>query len=107
MGIHVIVVYTPRPGKQGPLEREVAAHVPTLRRLGLATDEPSLALRSEDGSIVESFEWASRDAMEGAHEHPDVVAMWHRFEVACSYGTLGDLPNANSVFAEFKLLGRF
>lgn len=107
MAVQVVVVYSPKPGGEVTLEREVEAHAPTLRRLGLATEAASLALRAADGSIVECFEWASREAMSQAHEHPDVQAMWGRFEACSSYVPLAALPNAAELFAEFELLGRY
>lgn len=107
MGVHVVVVYAPKPGSEAALEKEIADHVPTLRRLELATDNPSLALRAPDGAIVEVFEWVSRDAMESAHDQPEVKAMWERFEACCTYARLVDLPNAGELFAEFEAVGRF
>jgi hypothetical protein len=105
MGIHVVVVYMPKAGGETKLEAEVARHVPTLRRLGMATGSPSLALRASDGAVIEHFEWTDRDAMTGAHQHPEVQQMWARFEECCSYGSLSDLPNSGDLFAEFELLG--
>ena len=107
MGVHVVVVYRPKPGQAKALVDEVRGHVPELRRLGLATSEPSLALQAADGSVVEHFEWISEEAMRTAHEHSDVQAMWSRFEACCEYGTLGSLVNADDLFAEFEFLGRF
>lgn len=86
---------------------ETRAHVPLLRSLGLATDRPSLVLRAPDGSLVEYFEWASHDAITAAHEHPEVAAMWGRYERCCTYGTLADLPNGADLFAEFELVGSY
>lgn len=107
MGVQVVVVYSPKPGGEIALENEVASHVPTLRRLGLATETMSLALRAEDGSIVEHFEWTGREAMSQAHDHPEVQEMWGRFEACCSYAPLAELPNARDLFAEFDLVGRY
>ncbi|MEZ5225221.1 MAG: hypothetical protein R2710_00700 [Acidimicrobiales bacterium] len=107
MGVHVIAVYRPKPGGQEALEAEVLDHVPLLRRIGLATDTPSLVLRAPDGTIIEHFEWASHDAIEAAHSHPEVLEMWGRYDACCEYGTLADLPNATTMFAEFEYVGRY
>jgi hypothetical protein len=107
MGVHVIAVYRPKEGMQSDLEAEIVDHVPLLRRLGLATDFPSIALRASDGTVIEHFEWVDQDAMAAAHEHPEVLAMWGRYEACCVYGTLADLSNATSMFPEFELLGSF
>lgn len=107
MGVHVIAVYRPKPGTSDQLLSETRAHVPLLRALGLATDTPSLVLRAPDGSLLEHFEWLSADAIATAHEHPDVGAMWARYEKCCTYGTLADLPNGADLFAEFEYVGSF
>jgi hypothetical protein len=107
MSVHVIAIYKPNPGQQIDLEREVAAHVPELRRLGLATNAASTALRASDGTILEHFEWVSSEAIDKAHEHPDVHKMWARFESCCTYGTLEQLPNAGVMFPEFEYLGSY
>lgn len=103
----MLAVYRPKPGREGDLEAEVAGHVPLLRTLGFATDTPARALKASDGTIVESFEWESPEAIQQAHEHPEVLAMWGRYDECSTYGTLGDLPNADAMFPEFELLGTY
>jgi hypothetical protein len=107
MGIHVVAVYRPKPGMDDALLAETRQHVPILRALGLATDTPSLVLKAPDGSLVEHFEWVDRDAIAAAHQHPDVAAMWGRYEACCTYGTLAELSNGASLFAEFDYVGSF
>lgn len=107
MGIHVMAVYRPQDGKQAALEAEVAAHVPTLRRLGLASNYPSAVLRAADGTIIEHFEWNDQTAIDAAHSHPEVLEMWGRFGECCDYGTLAELPNASSMFPEFEFLASY
>ncbi len=105
MGIHVVAVYQPKPDQAPTLEAEAANHVPTLRRLGLATDTPALVLRAPDGTLVEHFEWVDQAAIDSAHQHPEVLEMWGRYETCCEFKTLADLPNATQPFAEFELVG--
>jgi hypothetical protein len=101
MGDMVIVGYRPKPGREADLLALVRDHVPELRRLGLATDRPTLAMRAVDGTIVEVFEW--RDgAIASAHENPDVLAMWGRFAAACDYVPLTELPETKDKFAQFE-----
>jgi hypothetical protein len=59
-------------------------HWPTLKSLGLVTDEPAKVLRSCDQptTFVEIFTWADKGAEE-AHEHPDVLAIWEPMEKLC------------------------
>ena len=39
--------------RQAELEAEMVHHVPLLRRLGLATETRSVALRAPDGTVAE------------------------------------------------------
>lgn len=107
MGIHVMAVYIPKDGRDDALAAEMVAHVPLLRRLGLATDAKSSVLRAPDGTLVELFEWVDRAAIEAAHSHPEVLEMWSRYDGCCSYGTLADLPNATTMFPEFEWVGSY
>lgn len=97
----VIVAYRPRPGRDDDLLSLTRDHVPELRRLGLATDRATLAMRSREGIIVEVFEW--RDgAIDVAHANPDVLAMWERYAAVCDYVPLHELPEAHELFARFE-----
>ncbi len=107
MGVHVIAVYRPKPGADEALLAEVERHVPLLRSLGLATATPSLVLRAPDGTLLEHFEWVSHDAIDTAHGHPEVLAMWERYEACCDYGNLAQLSNAEAPFPEFDCVGTF
>ena len=100
----VIASFRPRPGQEAALLAVVREHVPTLQRLGLATDRASLVMRAADGTIVEAFEWVSSAAIDAAHKHPEVLAMWQRFEAACEYTSLKDLAESQHPFAEFESL---
>ena len=54
-------------------------HVPTLRRLGLATDRPTLLLRApSEGVLLEIFEWRDGEAARTAHEAPEVGRVGRR-----------------------------
>lgn len=92
---------------QAALEAEMVQHVPTLRRLGLATARPSLVLRAAEGTIVEHFEWVHQAAIDRAHSNPEVLQMWERYEACCEFGTLAGLPNASDLFAEFDYVGSY
>lgn len=102
MGRVVIVAYRPKSGQDAQLFELVKAHHPTLRGEGLVTDRPAMALRAKDGTIVEVFEWASAEAIDGAHTNPVVTSMWAKFNEACEYVTLGSLVESQDVFAEFE-----
>lgn len=102
----VIACYRPRPGMAATLLDTVRGHVPTLQRLGLATDRAPTTLQAADGTLLEVFEWASAQAMAAAHHHPEVQAMWAAFDAACEHVQLGQLAEAQQLFAEFTPLDR-
>ncbi len=99
----VLASFRPKPGMEAALLAVVREHVPTLQRLGLATMRASLVMRARDGTIVEAFEWASSGAIDAAHAHPEVLALWQRFEAACDYVGLADLAESRHPFAEFEV----
>ena len=101
MGDMVIVALRPKAGRDGELLQLVKDHVPLLRRLGLATDRPALAMKGKDGVIVEVFEWKT-GAIVLAHENSDVQALWVRFAAVCDYLPLHELPEAKDMFAQFE-----
>jgi hypothetical protein len=101
MGTMVIVAYRPKSGQAQELEALVREHVPCLRALGLVTERPAQAMRAKDGTIVEVFEWV-QGAIEAAHNSSRVAELWARFANACDYVPLGELPEAEAMFAEFE-----
>lgn len=98
----VIAVYRPKPDAAEALLDLVRTHVPTLQRLGLATDRAPFVMRAADGTLAEVFEWASAEAIGRAHEDPTVGALWQRFDALCTFVPLASLPEADSPFAEFE-----
>jgi hypothetical protein len=102
--VMVIVAYRPRPGKEALLLELTRQHLPLLRVQGLATDRPSFAMRSADGTIVEVFEWKSQTAIDAAHGNPEVAKMWGRYAEACEYVPLKSLKEAGDLFAGFEPL---
>lgn len=101
MGRIVIVGYRPKPGMKQRLAQLLEDHVPTLRRLGLATERQSILMQASDGTFIEVFEWRE-GAIEKAHETPQVQAMWSEYAEACDYVPLKDLPETSELFAEFQ-----
>lgn len=101
MGDIVIVAYRPKGGSGQALRSLLQDHVPTLRRLGLATDRPSVLMRASDGTFVEVFEWVD-GGMEKAHGHPDVQGMWAEYARLCDYVPLRQLEETSSLFAAFE-----
>ena len=55
-----IAAYRPRKGKETQLFDAVTDHMEVLRAENLITNRPAHAMRAEDGTIVEVFEWKDR-----------------------------------------------
>ncbi|MEO8753327.1 MAG: hypothetical protein ABI624_11690 [Casimicrobiaceae bacterium] len=104
MGVMVMALFRPKPGKDADLVACMRDHLPVLRGQGLATDRPSTILRGADGTLVEIFEWVSPAAIEAAHANPVVHALWARYSACCDYTTLADLAEARTMFPEFELV---
>jgi hypothetical protein len=102
MGSISVACYRPQPGCEEALLELVRHHLPPLRAEGLATGRPSIIMRTQDGTIVEVFEWVSQEAIARAHENPVVLKLWKRFEAVCRYETPSNLPEFQKMFAHFE-----
>lgn len=96
----VIAVYRPKPGQAETVAKLVRSHVPKLQALGLATTRLPIVGRAKDGSFVEIFEWRDTQAIEAAHHHPEVQAIWGAFGTAADFSGFGALAEAQTPFAE-------
>jgi hypothetical protein len=104
MGSVSVACYRPRPGCEAALLELVRNHLPPLRAEGLVTERPSIVMRTADGTIVEVFEWASQEAIAGAHHNAAVIELWKRFEAVCTYETPANLLEFQNMFAHFEAL---
>jgi hypothetical protein len=103
-GVVVIAAYCPRANCDAALAALVQTHVPSLRRLGLATDRPHVIFQAKDGTLLEVFEWQSADAIHQAHDHPEVQQMWDRFNELCLYEAPANLEECKHLFPGFTPL---
>lgn len=97
----VFAAYRPHPGKSEALTPLVREHLPTLRKLGLATDREGMLVRAKDGTWIEVFEWSSAEAARNAHEHPAVARIWEAMGKVCDFVSLASLEEAAKPFAHF------
>lgn len=104
MGVMVMALFRPKPGKASELMACTRDHLPVLRSQCLATERPSLLLRASDGTLVEIFEWVSQAAIDAAHRNAEVHKLWARYEQCCDYVTLADLPESRDMFPGFDLV---
>lgn len=102
MGRIVIAAFKPKPGMEEQLKQVIADRLPLLRRLGLATDRVNITMRSANGTILDVSEWVDDAAIERAHETPEVLQMWQRFEACCEYAKLESLEESAHDFATFE-----
>ena len=87
MPVPVLCTYWPKPGREADLQRLLERHGPTLDSLGLKVAGRGVAWRvtGKDGAVrfVERFDWTSQAAVDRAHEHPEVMAMWEPIGALC------------------------
>ncbi len=100
----VIVGYKPLPGKENALIKLIATHIPRLRQEGLVSEREAITMQAKDGTILEVFGWASKEAIEKAHFNPVVQKMWAEFSEVCEYVPGGAIPEMGQVFSEFTPL---
>jgi hypothetical protein len=104
MGRIVIVAYRPKPGKNDELQTLARDHVGILRTEGLVTDREPIIMTAADGTVVEVFEWVSKEAISGAHTNPRVLEMWGRYAAVCDYVPVATVAEAGQLFSEFEPL---
>ena len=102
MGKIVIATYKPKIGKEKLLDSLVRNHVKVLRNQGLATLRTPMIMKSADGTVVEVFEWISKQAIEDAQHNKDVQEHWNKYREVCDIIPVSDLIEANTSFSEFN-----
>jgi hypothetical protein len=68
----------------------------------LVADRASIVMRAADGTIIEIFEWVSKEAIAGAHSNPVVLALWKRFEEVCTYEIPSNVAEFQNMFSHFE-----
>lgn len=101
MGRIVIVAYKPKPGKAEALKELTKTHVPRLLKEGLVTNRVPVIVEGADGTIIEVFEWLSAEAIQQAHQNPEVQKMWGEYAAVCDYVPLNMVPETSNLFADF------
>ncbi|MGG1674415.1 antibiotic biosynthesis monooxygenase [Neobacillus sp. NRS-1170] len=99
-----MALYRPTPGNEEELMEVLKLHIPTLREEGLITDRELLTLQAEDGTIIEIAEWKSTEAIENAHQNPNVMAVWNKIGALSKLTSLSTLAEAQYPFPNFKAL---
>jgi len=105
MGQISVAAFKPKAGKEDELLQVIADRLPLLRRLGMATDREPVLMRSKDGVIIQVSEWTDDDAIRKAHETPEVLELWQRFDACSTYVKLDSLAESHEDFATFESVG--
>ncbi len=98
----VIACYKPKPGKEAELDKLMETHVGRLRSEGLVTDRESIIMKSKSGTVVEVFEWKSKEAIEQAHNNPIIQKMWEEYSAVCDYEIPPNIEEFSQLFSEFE-----
>ena len=104
MGKIVIAAFKPKPGKEADLLAVIDDRLPLLRKLGLATERVNITMRSDNGTIIDVSEWTDEAAIATAHETPEVLELWKRFESCSEYVKLESLDEVGHEFATFEAI---
>ena len=88
--------YWVKPEKESEFRQLLSRHWPLFEALGLVADRPPhLILRgqSRDGRLfyVETFPWKDADAVQRAHELPEVAAVWEPMGACCTEMEFSDV----------------
>lgn len=104
MGVISVAAFRAKPGMDQDLEDVLRDRIPLLKKLGLGTDRPEINCRSKDGVVIHISEWTSHEAIDKAHQTPEVLALWDRFFACCEWVKLDSLPESHDDFASFEAL---
>ena len=102
MGIMAIACYRAKPGFERKMLAAVKQNTPLLASRGLITDRPVIIMKSENGTLLEIFEWVSKSAKAKAHTTTEVMALWNQMMQLGKNVKLASVPEANDVFANFR-----
>ena len=98
----VFAIYKPHKNKENELQELISKHVPILKSNKLITDREPVLVQSKNGIYIEIFEWKSNDAVEEAHENPEVQKLWDEMEKVCDFTNLESIEEVREYFPQFK-----
>jgi hypothetical protein len=81
-------VYKVKVGKEREFEALLAKHYPTLKKLGLATDDKPIMHKGKDRKApnllyFELFTWTDEQGPHRAHEIPELMQLWEPMGALC------------------------
>ncbi len=100
----VLTAYKPKARKLEDLLELLKNRTSVLRQLGLITDLPVILAESDDGHVIEVFEWDSPAAETTASSHAKLKKIELEILAVSTLKSLSDLPNAAIPNAQFRRL---
>ncbi len=82
--------------------RLLKKHGMLLLEKGLITDQLHYLAESEDGCLLEFFEWKNESAKTIGYRLPEVRAFWEKMTKYATFPPLSELKETHSSFAGFK-----
>lgn len=104
MGRITFAIYRPKSGKEKQLLQLVDEHLPILKSQNLVTDRKPVVMQAKNKSIIEVFEWKSREAIDQAHHNPEVQKLWQRFGEICEFDSPTNIEEFSQMFSEFEAI---
>lgn len=101
MALMGIVAYRAKAGKEKKLLSLLRKHAPLLRSLGGISDA-SFLMKSNDGAIIEVFEWKSMAAKKKAMKAQELWTLWGEIEEVSTMVKLSSVPETKEVISNFK-----
>lgn len=102
--VMAIATYKPKAGKEQTLLELVQKHLPVLRELQLASERSNFVAKSQNGTIIEVFEWTSKDAAQAAHQHPAIIDIWEKISQVADLVPMSTLQEGEHPFAGFEII---
>jgi len=82
-----LCVYRVKSGSEAAFRALLARHWPTLRRVGLAADDPPTIYQGMEKAgaplFVEVLTWKDAEGPNMAHELPEVMSVWEPMGMLC------------------------
>jgi hypothetical protein len=99
----VIAIYKPDAGKEAEFMDLVRQHPGILKAEGLAGTRTPLVLQTDDGTVLEIFDWIDEDAAGKAHLSEAVQSLWAAMGEIGSFPAGKDVAAFQGTFPHFKI----
>jgi len=104
MSILAIATYKPKTGRENDFLKLLTNHIPTLHSEKLISSKDNYVMHSKNGTIIEIFEWLSREAVDKAYETQCYGSFWQQIGERADVVSLNSLEETGQPFAGFKII---